>query len=80
MTSRRTSANFADQMVYCTNSIGAGCGGTSKQRTATYNLGPYLERVPENPFNSLATLGAARPGRLTRRLGVRSNTGEIRAR
>ena len=47
-----TLANFADQMVYCTNSLGAVTGGKSKVRSAAANLGPYLERVPENPFNT----------------------------
>ncbi len=49
-------ATFTNQMIYC-STIG-GVTNTSKQRDTTYNLGPYLERVPENPFNGLATLRA----------------------
>ncbi len=52
-----TLANFNDQMVYC--STIAGLTNTSKQRDTTYVYGPYLERVPENPFTGYATLVAA---------------------
>ena len=47
-------ATFEDQMVYCTDMAGANDpAGASKQANGLYNLGPYLERLPENPFNAL---------------------------
>jgi general secretion pathway protein G len=56
-----TQANFINQMVYCTDI--AGVSNASKARDATHQLGPYLETVPENPFNKLSTVEAtaARP-------------------
>jgi len=49
-------ATFSSQMIYCTTQAGA--FSASKTRDATYNLGPYLERIPENPFNRLNTIVA----------------------
>ena len=49
-----TADDFADQMMYTTEIDGD--ASTSKQRTGDYQYGPYLERVPENPFNNLATV------------------------
>lgn len=54
-----TLLGFANQMVYCTDLTGAVAGTPSKVRAGIYQFGPYLERVPENPFNSSATLAAA---------------------
>jgi len=50
-------ATFATQMVYTTD-IDGNVNGTSKARTGVFQYGPYLERLPENPFNNLATLVA----------------------
>jgi len=52
-------ASFTNQMIYCTDITGAVAGTPSKVRVDPYNFGPYLERVPENPFNGSATLAAA---------------------
>jgi general secretion pathway protein G len=52
-------ATFANQMVYCSDITGAVAGTPSKTRAGIYQFGPYLERVPENPFNGSATLAAA---------------------
>jgi general secretion pathway protein G len=51
-------ATFENQMCYCTNIAGATAATPSKQRDTTngYIYGPYLERIPENPFNSLDTV------------------------
>ncbi len=49
-----TLANFTNQMMYCTNNAGVPNAAPSKQRTATENLGPYLERIPANPFSTVA--------------------------
>jgi general secretion pathway protein G len=52
---------FSNQMTL-TTTIGTvenhGEASTSKQRSDDYQYGPYLERVPENPFNNLATIVA----------------------
>ncbi|MBN2129988.1 MAG: prepilin-type N-terminal cleavage/methylation domain-containing protein [Sedimentisphaerales bacterium] len=44
-------ADFIEQMVYCTDIDGNRAASPSKVRTTTYCYGPYLERVPINPFN-----------------------------
>lgn len=53
---------FADQMCFCTDINGNVKPGPSKVRDtgagAVFVYGPYLERVPENPFSGLATIGA----------------------
>jgi len=76
-----TFANFTNQMVYCSTS--AGLTSTSKQRDATYIWGPYLERVPENPFNHLTTLrditDPCDAGAGTTGWAYVEETGEIRA-
>lgn len=50
-------ATFASQMIYTTQLDGT--ASTSKVRVDPFNYGPYLERVPENPFNGSATLAGA---------------------
>jgi general secretion pathway protein G len=73
-----TLANFPSQMVY-TSDI-AGTVTTSKQRTGVYQFGPYLERVPENPFTNLATVvdwGASSAN--SAGWEYNATTGEIRA-
>jgi general secretion pathway protein G len=78
-----TFANFASQMIYC--STAAGVTNTSKQRDTTYILGPYLERVPENPFTNTAALRSitdpndAGSGGTTTGWAYVEGTGEIRA-
>jgi general secretion pathway protein G len=49
--------SFDEQMVYTTD-IDGGINGTSKARTGDFKYGPYLERVPANPFNGLTTIVA----------------------
>lgn len=46
--------NFEAQMIYTSDAAGATSG--NKQRVAPFILGPYLERVSENPFNHLTTV------------------------
>jgi general secretion pathway protein G len=45
---------FVAQMTETSNIAGATSG--SKVRDGTYPLGPYLQQMPANPFNNLATL------------------------
>ncbi|MCL5281464.1 MAG: prepilin-type N-terminal cleavage/methylation domain-containing protein [Planctomycetes bacterium] len=42
---------FAEQMIYTSSRLGSTSG--NKVRTPTYEFGPYLERVPVNPFNGV---------------------------
>ncbi len=42
--------DFEDQMIYCTNKSGDIEGDGSKERSDDYPFGPYLERIPDNPF------------------------------
>ncbi|HNS19180.1 MAG TPA: prepilin-type N-terminal cleavage/methylation domain-containing protein [Sedimentisphaerales bacterium] len=51
-------ADFNTVMVYCTDIDGNVNGTGTKVRTDTFCYGPYLERIPENPFSNLATVGA----------------------
>ena len=69
--------SFTQQMVFTSNSDGD--VSTDKVRTTTYNLGPYLERVPENPFNSLATVGPIGTTDGSVGWAYDPNTGEIRS-
>jgi general secretion pathway protein G len=48
---------FPDQMVFCSNELGE--DNASKSRDATHKLGPYLERVPANPFSGWTGVGLA---------------------
>jgi general secretion pathway protein G len=52
-------ATFESEMVYCTDIDLANAATPSKERTATYEFGPYLERVPDNPFTSDSTVADA---------------------
>ena len=47
-------ANFATQMMYCTDINGDTAATPSKERDYGNDIiyGPYLERIPENPFNN----------------------------
>ena len=65
-------ATFISQMTETTTVAGAASG--SKTRDATHIYGPYLERVPENPFNNLNTLSADGSGA---GWGYDAATGEI---
>jgi general secretion pathway protein G len=75
----QASATFTNQMVYCSDITGAVAGTPSKVRDATHQFGPYLERVPENPFNSLATIGAAGTVDSSVGWGYDATSGEIHA-
>jgi len=48
-----TLADFETQMVYCTNISGTAAGTPSKERDEAngFIYGPYLERIPDNPFS-----------------------------
>jgi len=46
--------SFGDQMVYCTELDGTDNG--TKERDADAKFGPYLERIPDNPFNGSNTV------------------------
>jgi len=58
-----TVADFNEQLVYVTDISGNVKASNPKVREtgagATYIYGPYLERIPDNPFTNLNTIGAA---------------------
>ncbi len=72
-----TLANFEPQMIYCSDITGA--TNTVKLRDAAHPYGPYLERVPENPFTGLNTLVAADAGANGAGWVYNEATGEIHA-
>jgi general secretion pathway protein G len=50
-----------EQMIYCTDRAGNVKPSEPRaRRDDVYTFGPYLERVPENPFNQNRTLVRAR--------------------
>jgi len=53
--------DFADQMMYCTDIAGDTAGTPSKERDYANDIiyGPYLERIPDNPFNNANGVAAA---------------------
>ena len=51
-------ATFETQMIY-TSDVDGAVNGTSKARTGVFQFGPYLERVPENPFLNLNGVAGA---------------------
>jgi general secretion pathway protein G len=75
-------ANLVD-LVYCTNVSGAMASTPSKERDTAngYIYGPYLERVPDNPFNNLDSVRivTSTPGAAAGTHGwvYDSDTGEI---
>jgi general secretion pathway protein G len=70
-------ANFEDQMVY-TSDIAGGFTAT-KVRDLTHTFGPYLERLPENPFTTSSLVAAWGAGAVTDGWEYNAATGEIRA-
>jgi general secretion pathway protein G len=72
-----TLANFEDQMIYCTTI--AGVDNDVKTRDATHEFGPYLERLPENPFTNSDTVVAWGSSAVTDGWEYNAATGEIRA-
>ncbi len=51
-TSTPTEADFVDQMTHFSNEVGV----TATAVSSIYKFGPYLNRMPENPINGLATM------------------------
>jgi general secretion pathway protein G len=70
-------ANFEDQMIY-TSDI-AGAFTATKVRDATHTFGPYLERVPENPFTNSDSVVDWGASATTDGWEYNATTGEIRA-
>ncbi|MEN6578114.1 MAG: prepilin-type N-terminal cleavage/methylation domain-containing protein [Phycisphaerales bacterium] len=50
--------SFDEQMIYCTDIHGATENSKVRNATGGYIYGPYLERIPDNPFNNDNTLDA----------------------
>lgn len=67
-------ATFEDQMIYCSDIDGA--DNDSKARAGLFQYGPYLERIPANPFNN-SNLVAGLAAAVTDGWGYDETTGEI---
>jgi general secretion pathway protein G len=52
-------ATFADKMIYCTTVGGADNDTKLRDPDNDFIYGPYLERMPVNPWNDSGTLAAA---------------------
>lgn len=52
---------FVNQMIYCTDIYGQTAAAPSKERDTANDIiyGPYLERIPENPFTGLNGVNTA---------------------
>lgn len=72
---------FADQMMYCTDIDGVvKTGVNAKVRDTTYKFGPYLERIPDNPFTQSNLVADWDTGAATTDgWAFRPATGEIKA-
>lgn len=70
-------ATFEEEMVY-TSQIDR-TASTSKVRTGLFQFGPYLERLPENPFTQLDTVVGADAGANGAGWVYDQTTGEIKA-
>jgi len=70
-------ATFEEKMIYTTDIDGA--ASTSKVRTGVYQFGPYLERVPENPFTTSDNVVAFNASTTSDGWEYNETTGEIRA-
>jgi len=74
-----TLANFEEQMIFCTDISGTINGTGSKASDATYCYGPYLERVPDNPFSGSNSIVDWATGTAADGWEYNATTGEIRA-
>jgi general secretion pathway protein G len=73
---------FADQMIYCTDvlhNVKPGANSAAKVRDATFCFGPYLERVPANPFTNSTLIADWASSAVTDGWEYNAATGEIRA-
>jgi prepilin-type N-terminal cleavage/methylation domain-containing protein len=52
----RTQAPTEDAFMAQVTTASDGSGATAAVGTAGYKYGPYMERIPENPFNRLRTV------------------------
>jgi general secretion pathway protein G len=74
----KTGTDFLNQMVYTTDVDGNISSPLSKVRIYPYNFGPYLERVPINPF-TLSSNVVFPPGTTSDGWAYDDTTGEIHA-
>jgi general secretion pathway protein G len=71
-------ANFTNAMIYTSDINGAISVG-SKTRVAPFNYGPYMERIPANPFTMSTVIVNYGSGSTTDGWEYNATTGEFRA-
>ncbi len=71
--------DFLAQMTETTDIDGNPSGSKARDAANGFIYGPYLERIPQNPFNNLDTLGAAGTTDGSVGWGYDTATGEIHA-
>jgi general secretion pathway protein G len=74
-----TLAKFTDAMIYTSDISGNISNPVNKQRVDPYNFGPYMERIPVNPFTNSDAVAAWGSGAVTDGWEYNATTGEIRA-
>jgi general secretion pathway protein G len=74
-----TVANFTSAMMYTTDISGNLSSPLSKTRVTPYNFGPYMERIPVNPFTNTAGVGTWGSPATTDGWEYNATTGEFRA-
>lgn len=73
--------SFEDQMIYCTDITGATATTPSKQRDPDNNInfGPYLDKIPDNPFTNDPNVAEWGSGATSDGWEYNEDTGEIRS-
>jgi len=74
-----TLADFPGQMMYTTDVAGNLSAPLNKVRVAPFNFGPYLERIPDNPFTNSNLIAAWDAALTTDGWDYNAATGEIKA-
>ena len=74
-----TLTNFPNAMVYTSDINGGLSSPLNKQRVAPYNFGPYMERIPVNPFTNSNTVADWTATSTTDGWRYNATTGEIKA-
>ncbi|MBP8911780.1 MAG: prepilin-type N-terminal cleavage/methylation domain-containing protein [Phycisphaerae bacterium] len=74
-----SAADFITRMTQTTKIDGTPSGSKQRNKGAGYIYGPYLERIPENPFNGESSIVEWGTGTDAKGWEYNAATGEIRA-